>query len=352
MGKTKQHPMDKLSRFYSDALDWQIYRAGQVPGPGHYTPSAKLVAPTGGTFSKFTPASYLTQAIKRASQQPGPQDYPPPRAVEVTGGKFNMSNPKSELDWIAYRSSMVPGPADHAPPKLPGPSGGKFNLSNPKSDVDWMIYRAQGQPGPTDYPPTKLPKPSGGKFNMSKPKTDIEWAVHRAKSLPGPGDYTPPSDNIKKMSGGKFNLSNPKSDIDWVIYRAKSMPGPGSYDSSRGMQYLESGFKASMMSRPGPKSLPFPYGKAKNAPTPSYQRQGVAAGTESPVEKRGSPARGGSATPSRGTRGASTGARASPLQKDPRLKKSVSTKRAASVASSRPSDGEGSSFFATQQDDA
>ena len=94
--------------------------------------SAKLVAPTGGTFSKFTPASYLTQAIKvcsivvflkkaaatfvlitdarlqRASQQPGPQDYPPPRAVEVTGGKFNMSNPKSELDWIAYRSSMVP----------------------------------------------------------------------------------------------------------------------------------------------------------------------------------------------------------------------------------------------------
>ena len=77
---------EKLSTFYSDALDWQIFRASQLPAPGecdrprcpirpadnlafHYYRyySDKLVLPEGGTFSKFTAASYVDASIKKVN---------------------------------------------------------------------------------------------------------------------------------------------------------------------------------------------------------------------------------------------------------------------------------------------
>ncbi len=32
----KPMKQEKLSTFYSDALDWQIFRASQLPAPGEY----------------------------------------------------------------------------------------------------------------------------------------------------------------------------------------------------------------------------------------------------------------------------------------------------------------------------
>ena len=83
---TKPLKQEKLSTFYSDALDWQIFRASQLPAPGVCVPpppthafpthperthtsaryySDKLVLPEGGTFSKFTAASYVDASIKK-----------------------------------------------------------------------------------------------------------------------------------------------------------------------------------------------------------------------------------------------------------------------------------------------
>ena len=94
----------KLSDTYSGQLEWQIYRAAQVPGPGAYDSHlCGSQLPNGGTFSRFTPKGYCDDDIRKASSMPGPADYPPPSLPAVSGGRFNQSRPKSELEWIALR---------------------------------------------------------------------------------------------------------------------------------------------------------------------------------------------------------------------------------------------------------
>ena len=39
---TKPLKQEKLSTFYSDALDWQIFRASQLPAPGECVPPSPL----------------------------------------------------------------------------------------------------------------------------------------------------------------------------------------------------------------------------------------------------------------------------------------------------------------------
>jgi hypothetical protein len=162
---------------FSDAavgmIDWQIYRAAQVPGPGEYGEGRKLPLPNGGRFSRFKPKGYADDLIKRAMGAPGPADYAAPKLPPTTGGRFNASKPKTELEWIEYYASQMPGPADNPAPPLSGPSGGRFSTANPKSDVDWIMYRAAQVPGPADYAVRPPSPPRGGGWNKGRSKTSL-----------------------------------------------------------------------------------------------------------------------------------------------------------------------------------
>ena len=100
--KSKAKPA-KLSQFYAGLLDWQIYRAAQIPGPGAYDcNSTKL--PNGGHFSKLgSKQGFCDEVMKRGLSTPGPADYPIAPLPRASGGRFNQSKSKSELDWIALR---------------------------------------------------------------------------------------------------------------------------------------------------------------------------------------------------------------------------------------------------------
>jgi len=257
----------KFSEASAGLMDWQIYRAAQLPGPGHYGAGKPLPLPNGGRFSRFKPKGYADDMIKRAMEGPGPTDYPAPPLPPTSGGRFNESRPKSELEWIEYNASHLPGPADIPAPALPKPSGGRFSTAKPKSDVDWLMYRAAQMPGPSDYDVKPPLPPRGGTFNKGRSKTDLDWIELRAGQLPGPGQYgIGVSRGPLKLSGGKFNESKPKSELDWIIYRSSQMPGPGEYDAQKSLDAMFRSPSCRLLGRTGPVHMPFPYGGPKPAP--------------------------------------------------------------------------------------
>mmetsp|Transcript_47729 Transcript_47729/g.113597 ORF Transcript_47729/g.113597 Transcript_47729/m.113597 type:complete len:378 (-) Transcript_47729:41-1174(-) len=269
----------KLSDTYALQLDWQIYRSGQIPGPGAYY-NGELILPKGGTISRFKPKGYCDDILKRAMQMPGPADYPAPKLYPAVGGKFNMSNPKTELDWIEKRGAETPGPLDIPTHKLSGPSGGRFNISNAKSEIDWIMYRGVQLPGPADYTTSRNSLPNGGKFSDSRPMTEVDWIQSRASKMPGPGEYNLTGALVQ--SGGKFNMSKPKSDLDWVIHRASQLPGPGAYEDMDAHKRLNRSSACRILGRGGPRNLPFPYGGAKPPPfqEDSYEKSRSSLHTE------------------------------------------------------------------------
>lgn len=138
----------KLSQFHAGLLDWQIYRAAQVPGPGAYD-YLSMKLPNGGHFSKFSSKGYCDDDIKRGLSTPGPADYPIPVLPKASGGRFNQSRSKSELDWIALRKCNTCLHIGHA---------SSFALLM----LSW--FRGPHTPGPADIPPVPLPRPPGGRF--------------------------------------------------------------------------------------------------------------------------------------------------------------------------------------------
>jgi len=126
------------------------------PGPAAYD-AFGLALPKGGTMSTACPKSQVEWEEYRAGQIPGPADYVEPEHLErISGGKFNQSCPKSDVEWKIYRASLIPGPQDYKPkhPRRLSKShitGGRFNVSEPKSDIEWAEYRAKQIPGPADY---------------------------------------------------------------------------------------------------------------------------------------------------------------------------------------------------------
>ena len=233
----------------------------------------------------------LEDQVIRAGQRPGPADYGALHLAPPKGGRFNASDAKSGLEWEIYRAQQLPGPAEYPAPELSRPNGGRFSSAFPKSDVEWQMYRAARQPGPTEYGPVatdtykkktehaqlgvtgyqndldgvwhirqeQAAKPGpgaypgaatdvrigGGKFNKGKAKSDLEWQMYRAKQLPGPASYDMPTTDVNGRSatvsivgGGKWNRAVSKSGLEWDIYRAQQLPGPD-YDTNAAHQYLE-----------------------------------------------------------------------------------------------------------------
>jgi len=55
-------------------LEWKIYRAKQVPGPGEYHIPSTL-ANTGGTFNNYAPKTDVEILMDRARKIPGPGNF-------------------------------------------------------------------------------------------------------------------------------------------------------------------------------------------------------------------------------------------------------------------------------------
>jgi hypothetical protein len=105
-------------------IEWVIYHAKQVPGPGQYTPVDPKSLVTGGTWGKYTPKSDVEWKMLRASQLPGPGEYKPKEAESANMQAFGNFDPPSEIEKVIRRASVVPGPSDYAspPPPLRRPS--------------------------------------------------------------------------------------------------------------------------------------------------------------------------------------------------------------------------------------
>jgi len=105
--------------------------------PGPYMPNGVR----GGRFGTGKPKSDVDWCIYRAGQVPGPGQYGVPRLPAKTGGRFSSANPKSDVEWEMIRASKIPAPGqyeikEHVPP------GGRFSAANPKSDLEWRMLRA------------------------------------------------------------------------------------------------------------------------------------------------------------------------------------------------------------------
>ena len=265
--------------FFSDALDWKIFRAAKVPGPGAYATQHDYNTMPGGRWGK---AEGRTSFDGPRAITPGPGQYEVAKALKAQelggSGKFNMSQSKTYLEQAVASRKGTPGPAAYTLPDMNKPGGGRFNMSKPKSDVEWTVIRAAALPAPGQYWGKGMEsKITGGKFNSSKTKTDIDWAVLRASKIPGPGQYNLDKSAIGQISGGKFNMSKTKTDVEWAIQRGKTMPGPGNYDVVRAEQYLASNKAFSFASRPGPRNLPFPYSEMSyvSSNSPNRSRSAV-----------------------------------------------------------------------------
>jgi Sperm-tail PG-rich repeat len=89
---------------------------------------------------------------------------------------------------------------------------------------------------------------------------DIE--IRRARELPGPGEYYTEDPEVpRKLPGGKFNTGRSKTQLEWTIYNAKKSPGPGEYSIDQPSKYVKRIVpKFSFSGRPGPATMPAPYG--------------------------------------------------------------------------------------------
>lgn len=148
----RKHPSSVGAR--ARAHRWKEAPGGlKTPGPGTYDVTPK---PAGGLFGRFPEGSGKSDIeweIYRAKQLPGPARYSPKiPGGPVSGGRFNTSVVKDEIDLEIYRSKDIPGPGQY---NMPDESlrlgGGRFNMSKGKTDIEWEIYRAAQLPGAGAY---------------------------------------------------------------------------------------------------------------------------------------------------------------------------------------------------------
>jgi hypothetical protein len=75
--------------------------AKEIPGAGEYDTERSfrsLKGPAGGKFNSSKPKSDIDWTIYRAAQMPGPGEYSPLPSKSKGGGKFNESKPKSDIE--------------------------------------------------------------------------------------------------------------------------------------------------------------------------------------------------------------------------------------------------------------
>ena len=95
----------------------------------------------GGRFGTGKPKSDVDWSIYRAAQVPGPGHYGAPQLPATSGGRFSSANPKSDVEWEMLRASKIPAPGQYEL-KEHIPTGGRFSSACPKSDLELKMLRA------------------------------------------------------------------------------------------------------------------------------------------------------------------------------------------------------------------
>eukprot|EP00736_Rhodelphis_marinus_P000059 Rmarinus@m.5435 len=140
-------------------MDHVKKQATQTPSPHDYVPSMPIkrkskLGANGAKWGTSYPKSDLDWKVYFASQLPGPGDYEVREAVPLQGGRFGNAEPKSEFDWIMYHSRQLPGPTEYTPAPVHRTKSFTISATSSKSDVEWMMYHARSQPGASEYFPT------------------------------------------------------------------------------------------------------------------------------------------------------------------------------------------------------
>lgn len=145
-----------------------------TPGPGEYNLDAGPKGPKGGTWGKHKPKSDVEWKIYRAAQIPGPGQYKLPSSVLVPGGTWGKHKPKSDVEWQMYRAAQIPGPGEYRPRALKSGVAVKFGNHNPPSDLDRAIRKARDLPGPGAYAPPVTPSPRKSLKQLKRVVSKIE----------------------------------------------------------------------------------------------------------------------------------------------------------------------------------
>jgi hypothetical protein len=154
-------------------LDLIRERAALIPGPSDYSPKNLGGLGKGTRFAKSAAKTDLEWQIYHAKKLPGPGTYKH-EAVEMRGGMFNTANSKSELEWDIYRAKQLPGPGEYRARALSGAKGGRISATSPKSEIERLVFEAKLVPGAGDYDPNdslRFKSANSGKFvSQYRPK--------------------------------------------------------------------------------------------------------------------------------------------------------------------------------------
>lgn len=232
------------------SLDWTMYHASQVPGPGAYNTSVKRGdLKLSGRFANTKLRTLVEDEVHLKKHLPGPQDYNLPACFPdvAAGRKISEFRPKTDLEWELHRSKGIPG-ANQYDTALPWKTTGAAIGGGKRSDQ----WRGNDNPGPGEHGeiPSLIRDLKGGKIPEAIVKTDVEWKEITARQIPGPGNYSIESDPRTILpKGGKINPTKAKTDLEMYIDTFASNPGPGEYPagpsslSKKGGYLCRSGIK-------------------------------------------------------------------------------------------------------------
>jgi hypothetical protein len=241
--------------------------AAALPGPGQYHIKRNPEQP-GGRFNLSKAKTDVEWKMYRASKIPGPGEYPvhtmDPRTIggaRIQGGRFDESRPKNDIEWRAYNASGrvnpegQPGPGQYDtfnPPKMLDPAGGRFNLAKPKSELDFILDRAKELPGPGEYDAPRWPCPNDGRFGKS-----VGVKMDRYRKSPFPKQHIPRGDGYEgrlvtkvdtfgHMAGASVSMSGASgpatTSFQMVGQPDVSFSVPASIKRSKGPMLSEVGF--------------------------------------------------------------------------------------------------------------
>merc|ERR1711934_353182 len=90
-------------------IEWEMYRAEQLPGPGEYN-SRSTLKQSGGGLSRHRPKTALEVAMLRASRLPGPGQYPMRSTLNSSGGRFSTgaAQPSTRPPRISHKPHALP----------------------------------------------------------------------------------------------------------------------------------------------------------------------------------------------------------------------------------------------------
>ncbi len=102
------------------------------------------------------PKSDVEWAIYYAKDLPGPGQYDVKEPSSAPCARFSQFTPKSDVDWMIYRARSIPGPGQYEPAQVKTRASVTFSKFTPKGEIDKIVEKSREQPGPGDYSDTDL----------------------------------------------------------------------------------------------------------------------------------------------------------------------------------------------------